>query len=52
MKYQDYYVIFTFEGLGYNKIHESIIAVDVNAAMADIEHSYGEKPILVGYKQN
>jgi len=52
MKYHSFYIIFTFEGLDHNKIIDSTVAINIGAALCDIEHAYGEKPVLVGYKQN
>jgi len=52
MKYHSFYIIFTFEGLNHNKIIDSTVAINIDAALSDIECTYGEKPVLVGYKQN
>lgn len=49
MKYQNYMVIVRFEGDSENTVFNDIVAIDQNAAHADIVEAYGNCE-LVGFK--
>jgi len=41
MKYYNFTILVMFEGHDYNTMFEDIVAIDVEAVKADIEHAYG-----------